>query len=40
MDKTTYLQLVNDLDLSKPSKNLLLSLTPVNYIGLAKTLIS
>jgi adenylosuccinate lyase len=40
MDKATYLQLVNDLDLSKPSKNLLLSLTPVNYIGLAKTLIS
>ena len=40
MDKATYLKLVNDLDLSKSSKNLLLSLTPSNYIGLAKTLIS
>ena len=40
MDKSTYFQLVNDLDISKPSKNLLLSLTPSNYIGLSKTLIS
>ncbi|MEK9649854.1 MAG: adenylosuccinate lyase [Gammaproteobacteria bacterium] len=40
LDKSTYLNLINDLPLSISSKNFLSSLTPATYLGLAKILSS
>jgi hypothetical protein len=40
MDKQDYLDLVKHVTISNKSKDLLLSLTPSNYIGLAETITS
>ena len=38
IDKNTYLSIVNDLNVSDKSKDKLIKLTPLNYLGIAEKL--
>ena len=38
IDKNSYLDIVNGLNISEKSKNKLIKLTPLNYLGIATKL--